>query len=348
MARHDLGDLEKIRVNLESWLREKLPDAQQLTLGDLSFPQESGESSVSLILKANIKGEEKRFICRMKPRDSQVFTDHDLPLQYNLMKIAGENGIPVPPLLGFEADTTLVESDFYIMGFVDGQIPTDNPPFAFGSWVTELSDGERSTMWRNGLETLANIHQINLDDYDISGIPVSAENASPAQHEIDKFNNMLTSDRKESMSPVLASAMQFINENAPVDGPRRLCWGDSRVGNVIWKDLKPNAVIDWEMAGIGDPLQDVSWWYWIDYVNCVGFGLERLGGLPTLAEMYEQWHVLTGLPTHHCDYYDLFSVVRYGIILESKLAAMEKAGLGTIDNFCLPFVEQQLKVCRSA
>ena len=181
MARHDLGDLEKIRVNLESWLRDKLPDAQQLTLGDLSFPEESGESSVSLILKANIKGEEKRFICRMKPRDSQVFTDHDLPLQYNLMKIAGENGIPVPPLLGFEADATLVESDFYIMGFVDGLIPTDNPPFAFGSWVTELSDGERSTMWRNGLETLAKIHQINLDDYDISGIPASADRNRPAQ-----------------------------------------------------------------------------------------------------------------------------------------------------------------------
>jgi aminoglycoside phosphotransferase (APT) family kinase protein len=102
------------------------------------------------------------------------------------------------------------------------------------------------------------------------------------------------------------------------------------------------------MAGIGDPLQDVSWWYWIDYVNSVGFGLERLGGLPTLAEMYEQWHALTGLPTHYSNYYDLFSVVRFGIILENKLAAMEKAGLGTIDNFCLPFVEQQLKACQSA
>jgi aminoglycoside phosphotransferase (APT) family kinase protein len=343
MARHDLGDLEKIRVSLENWLREKLPDAQQLTLGDLSFPEESGESSVSLILNANIKGEEQRFICRMRPRHSQIFDDHDLPLQYNLMKMADENGIPVPPLLGFEADTSLVESDFYIMGFVEGQVPTDNPPFAFGSWVTELSDDERQAMWRNGLETLAKIHQINLGDYDISGIPASAENASPAQHEIEKFNKLLT----KSMSPVLASAMQFINENAPADGPRRLCWGDSRVGNVIWKDLKPNAVIDWEMAGIGDPLQDVSWWYWVDYVNCVGFGLERLGGLPTLAEMYEQWHALTGLPAHHSHYYDLFSVVRYGIILENKLAAMEKAGLGTIDNFCLPFVEQQLKVCQS-
>ena len=347
MAKHELGDLEKIRAALETWLRDNLPDAGQLILGDLSFPEESGESSVSLILKTSTEGRENGYICRMKPRDSQVFTDHDLPLQYNLMKLVGEHGVPVPPLLGFETDPTLVGSDFYIMGFVDGQVPTDNPPFAFGSWVTELSDEDRATMWNNGLEALAKIHQIDLADYDTSGIPASADNASPVQHEIDKFNALITDQVRQAMTPALASAVQFINQNAPVDGPRRLCWGDSRVGNVIWKDLKPNAVIDWEMACVGDPLQDVSWWYWIDYVNSVGFGLERMGGLPSLAEIYEKWHSLTGLPTGHAKYYDLFSVVRYAIILENKFAAMERAGMGRIENFCLPFVEQQLEVCLS-
>ena len=107
-------------------------------------------------------------------------------------------------------------------------------------------------------------------------------------------------------------------------------------------------LIDWEMAGIGDPLQDVSWWYWIDYVNSVGFGLERLGGLPSLAEIYEQWHLLTGLPIDHAKFYDLFSVVRYAIVLEKKFLALEKAGLDRIDNFAVPFVEQQLRVCQSA
>jgi aminoglycoside phosphotransferase (APT) family kinase protein len=347
MATHDLGDLEFIRANLEGWLREKLPNAQQLTLGELSFPQESGESSVSLILKADNQGEALGFICRMKPRDSQVFTDHDLPMQYHLMQMAGENGIPVPPLLGFEEDTSLTGSDFYIMGFVDGQIPTDNPPFAFGSWVTELSDEQRALMWRNGLKALAKIHQINLNNYDVSGVPTSDEDASPVQHELDKFNLLVTDELRATMEPALARAVNYINDNAPQNGVRRLCWGDSRVGNVIWKNLEPNAVIDWEMAGIGDPVQDVSWWYWIDYVNSVGLGVERLGGLPSLDEIYTQWHELTGLPIDHTDYYDLFSVVRYAIILDTKFAAMEEAGMGRIDNFSLPFVQQQLKKCEA-
>ena len=74
MAKHDLGDMESIRAALEAWLRIKLPNAQELTLGELSFPEESGESSVSLILRTQNKGESQGYICRMKPRDSQVLT----------------------------------------------------------------------------------------------------------------------------------------------------------------------------------------------------------------------------------------------------------------------------------
>jgi aminoglycoside phosphotransferase (APT) family kinase protein len=345
MAKHELGDMELIRANLQHWMRATIAGAEQLVLGELSFPETSGESSVSLILKGQNRGESVKYVCRMKPQNSEVFDEHDLLLQYQLMTMVGENDIPMPPLLGLEENESLLGSDFFLMGFVDGQIPADNPPYAFGSWVTDLSEDERGTMWRNGLATLAGIHQIDLDAYDVSGIPVSAKGTSPVQHELDKFNALITDEIRGRMSPILEHALRYINDNAPVDGVRRLCWGDARVGNVIWEDLQPKAVIDWEMACIGDPVQDVSWWYWIDYVNSVGFGLARLSGLPSLGDIYAQWQSLTGLPLDHTDYYDLFALVRYAIILERKFLAMEKAGLGTIENFALPMVEQQLAKC---
>ena len=102
-----------------------------------------------------------------------------------------------------------------------------------------------------------------------------------------------------------------------------------------------------EMANQGDPLQDVSWWYWIDYINSVGLGVERLGGLPDLADIYRTWSDITGLPTANSDYYDLFTVVRYAIILDRKFDALEAAGLGRIENFVLPFVSQQLAACKA-
>lgn len=342
MAEHDLGDIEAIRVNLQGWMREHLPDAAELTLGELKFPQESGESSVTLILDADNGGTNERYICRMKPRTSEVFDVHDLLMQYQMMEVVRDNDIPVPPLLGYEADESMLGSDFYLMGFVDGQIPTDNPPWAFGSWVTELSDEQRATQWRNGLETLASIHSIDPGQYDLPRLPRSAPHQAPSQQELDKFNAMVTEEERARLAEPVLQALDYLNANLPAQGPRRLCWGDARPGNIIWQDLRPNAVIDWEMASVADPLQEVAWWYWIDYINCVGLGAERPGGLPELQDIYDQWQALTGLPTDHAAYFDLFAVVRYAIILERKFLAMQRAGHDRLNNFVNPFVEQQL------
>lgn len=324
MAKKEIGNLEEIRQALEGWLAKKL-NAADIQLGDLKFPEESGESSVTLLLDVELDGESLRYVCRMKPQVNALFDTYDLVLQYRLMEIAGENGVPVPGLVGFEHDASLVGTEFYIMNFTDGLIPFDNPPYAFGSWVTELSDAQRSLMWRNGLEAMALVHSIDISNYDLDSLPRSAPGQSPLQHEIDKFYAMLDGETQESLAPWVLEALDYVRDNAPAEAPLRLCWGDSRVGNIIWQDLRPAAVIDWEMASLCDPLLDVSWWYWIDYINSVGLGAERLGGLPNRPELYQQWHELTGLPIDKSLYYDLFNTVRYAIILEKKLL---EGGLG--------------------
>jgi aminoglycoside phosphotransferase (APT) family kinase protein len=89
---------------------------------------------------------------------------------------------------------------------------------------------------------------------------------------------------------------------------------------------------------------DVSWWYWVDYVNSVGLGVERLTGLPERTELYRQWQELTGLPTDDSPYYDLFNVVRYAIILEKKfLEAGLAADMGGEKSFASAFVAPLLQ-----
>ncbi|WP_133125984.1 phosphotransferase family protein [Pseudohalioglobus lutimaris] len=318
MARKEIGDLESIRQKLENWLPEKLPGAAQVHLNELTFPEESGESSVTLLLNAKVDGQPMRFVCRMKPLNNPLFADYDLMLQYRLMEIAGANGVPVPELVAYEPDTTLVGCDFYVMHFTDGLIPSDNPPYAFGSWVTELSAQQRSQMWRNGLEVLAQIHSIDMSAYDTPSLPRSVDGQSILQHEIDKFAAIADDNVATSLAPIVLEGLECVKANAPESGSVRLCWGDARVGNVIWKDLQPAAVIDWEMASLCDPLMDLSWWYWVDYANSVGLGVKRLSGLPDRPELYQQWQALTGLSTENSLYYDLFNVVRFAIILEKK------------------------------
>lgn len=348
LAKKDIGDLEAIRQALEKWLAQQLPGSHDVTLAELSFPEESGESSVTLLLDAQVDKQPQRFVCRMKPRDNPLFAEYDLLLQYRLMEIAGDNGVPVPGLVGYEPDASLVGCDFYIMHFTEGLIPVDNPPYAFGSWVTELSEEQRSTMWRNGLAALAAIHRINIDPLTIENLPRSGPGESILQHEIDKFAAMLDGDVAESIAPVVLEGLACVKEHAPMSGHLGLCWGDSRVGNVIWRDLRPAAIIDWEMASLCDPLLDVSWWYWIDYINSVGLGVQRLSGLPELEDLYRQWSELTGLPTDNSRYYDLFNVVRYAIILEKKfLETGLAADMGGEKSFASAFVAPVLQRYRA-
>ncbi len=346
MAKKEIGDLEQIRSNLEAWLARKLDAA--VTLETPAFPEASGESSVTLLLQATCDGRAQRFVCRMKPLQDALFDDYDLLLQYQLMQLAGNNGVPVPDLVDYEGDASLVGCDFYMMHFTDGLIPADNPPYAFGSWVTELSATERERMWRNGLEALARIHNIDMSQHELPSLPQAHNTQSVVQHELDKFDALVDAATRDSIAPVVLDALEELKANAPKDGPLRLCWGDSRVGNVIWQDLKPAAIIDWEMASLCDPLMDVSWWYWIDYVNSVGLGVERLSGLPDRPELYQQWQQLTGLPINNSLYYDLFNVVRYAIILEKKfLEAGLAADMGGAKSFASAFVPPMLEEYRA-
>jgi aminoglycoside phosphotransferase (APT) family kinase protein len=345
MAEQDIGNLDSIRQSIQSWLSTRLPAADALVLNNLQFPEANGESSVTLILDAQLDGAERKFVFRMAPPQAGVFASHDIQLQYRLMEIMAAAGVPVPSLVGYEADASLVGSDFYVMHFVDGQIPNDNPPYAFGSWVTELDDDQRATMWRNGLEVLATIHSLDIGQIQLPTLPRAGPGQSPIQHELDKFESMLGDGLVQQSSPALVEALAYLKDQAPSRCSLALCWGDARVGNIIWRQLAPVAVLDWEMANIGDPLQDVSWWFWIDYINSVGLGAARLKGLPDRATLYQQWHQLTGMPIDNTEYYDLLSVVRYAIIIERKLEIMKAAGMGVFENFAVAFIPELLENC---
>ena len=346
MAQQNVGDLETIRRNIEGWLQSALPDRPGLQIAGLNFPAASGESSVTLILDAESpQGGSEKYVLRMVPPTSEVFESHDLYMQFQMMQVMHAESIPAPPLVGYETDASLLGSDFYVMEFVDGQIPPDNPPMVFGSWVLDdLTTAQRTTMWNNGLGALAAIHRIDLDKHDFGRLPQARGNEPLVAVELAKFDSMFKPDLRATADPQILTAWNYLVENTPKTSQRGLCWGDSRVGNIIWRNLEPVAIIDWEMANIGDPLSDLAWWVWIDHCNSVGLGAEKIPGLPEATEIYADWQRQTGRSLDNIAYFELFTVVRYAIILELKFIAMKKANpdAGTIPNFVVPFIADLL------
>jgi aminoglycoside phosphotransferase (APT) family kinase protein len=350
VGEQDIGDLEKIRSGIEGWLQNALPGRPGLTIADLSFPKASGESSVTLILDATWSGGgAEKMVFRMAPPTSQVFEKHDLLMQFQMMTLMAKEGLPAPALIGYEPDTSILGSDFYVMEFCDGLIPPDNPPFHAVGWVKdEITAADREKMWRTGLEVVAAIHRIDLEKYDLGRLPRAAAGEPLLAQELRTFGSMFKPELRSSADPLILEGWTLLEQCVPQNVEPALCWGDSRVGNVIFRDSSPVAIIDWEMANVSDPRTDLAWWIWVDRCNSEGLGLERLAGLPTPEETYQQWHELTGRSIDGIAWFELFAVVRYAFILELKFIAMREANseLGNIPNFVVQFIPDLMGAVR--
>ena len=350
MGEQDIGDLEKIRLAIEAWLQDALPDRRDLAITSLNFPKASGESSVTLILDTTWSGGgAEKLVFRMAPPTSQVFESHDLLMQVQMMRLMAEHGLPAPSLIGYESDAGILGSDFYVMAFCEGQIPSDNPPFHATGWLKDdVSAADRETMWRRGLEVVAAIHRIDLEKADLSRLPRAGAGEPILAQELRTFGAMFKPALRRAADPLILEGWELLEASVPQDAEAAVCWGDSRVGNVIFRDFAPVAILDWEMANISDPRTDLAWWIWIDRCNSEGLGFERLAGLPTPSEVYEEWHRLTGRSIDGIAWFELFAVVRYAIILELKFIAMREANseLGNIPNFTVQFIPDLMSAVR--
>ena len=91
-----------------------------------------------------------------------------------------------------------------------------------------------------------------------------------------------------------------------------LCWGDARIGNIIFANScdSISAVLDWEMAVLGNPVQDMAWFNYIDATFAEGLGMPRLPGLPSYEETTSRWEQASSFSAADYDYYWIFAGMR--------------------------------------
>ncbi|MEZ4356736.1 MAG: phosphotransferase [Myxococcota bacterium] len=193
-------------------------------------------------------------------------------------------------------------------------------------WLKEeATPADRAAMWQSGVEVLARIHAIDLERHDFSRLPRAAAGEPILAQEIRTFDRMWKPELRPVGDPAIGAGWSHLQATVPKDGAPALCWGDSRVGNLIFRDNRPVAVLDWEMANVSDPRTDLGWYIWIDRCNSEGLGAERLAGIPDPQEVYRRWSELTGRSIEGMAWFELFAVVRYAIVLERKFEVMRES-----------------------
>lgn len=305
---------------LAAYLAGKMPAARDLTVTRVAPPEATGFSTDTLLFDAVWVDEGRRrehsLVARVRPTGYAVFPEYDIALQYRIMKTLGEHtDIPVPKVHWLEEDATILGAPFFLMDRVGGRIPGDNPPYHAAGWMTEISPQERASLWWDGLDVLARIHRLDWKALGL-GILDRAEFGAPGlEQQLNYWQRYFAWARRERENPIAAAALEWLKKNRPPAGPPRLCWGDARIGNMIFRDSRCVAVLDWEMATLGDPIQDLAWWLFLDRHHSEGVGISRLPGLPTRAETVARYQELTGAAVDSLPYYEIFAAFRFALIM---------------------------------
>ncbi|MEH6591202.1 MAG: phosphotransferase family protein [Halioglobus sp.] len=321
-----LDDMTATKAKLEAWFSRRR--GQDIRIPTLDIPEATGMSNVTLLfnIEWECDGQHHCEPCvgRLQPEiDRPVFPTYDFNLQYQVMERLGQHSdIPVPELLGLETDLSVLGVQFYIMKRVDGRIPPDMPPYNMDGWMmNEASAAARVTLWNSAVDTMARFHRLDYRQLGFSDLEQPGK--TPLQQQLDYWQSYLHWAMEGGQHTIGQQALDWLNANQPKDEPTVLCWGDSRLGNIIFKESMDGVatVLDWEMAVLGNPVQDLAWFNYIDTTFAEGLGIPRLEGLPSYQDTLKRWEQHSGFSGHDYDYYHIFAGMRYGLLLSRVMLA---------------------------
>ncbi len=334
-------DAERTRAGLEAWFSGRGLSGAAVTL--LPGPEATGYSHETIVFDLAHDDGAQRLVARVEPEDRSVFPDPRLEPEYRLLEAISVDTVPLPQLHGFESDPSVLGAPFYVMEHLDGRVPGDTPPYSMMGWLHEASPAERESVWWSGLEALVQPHLVDWERRDLAFI--NGGRTIGFDGELEYWAGYIDFCAAP-IATIARRAWEWLRASKPGDTTVSLCWGDSRLGNQMFRDGRCIALLDWEMACISDPVQDLAWFIHFDELFSHGLGVSRLEGMPGRDQTVSRYEKLTGREVRNLDYFDVFASFRFVLILQ-RLGNLQ-IELGIIppdspfptDNFAVTFLDK--------
>jgi aminoglycoside phosphotransferase (APT) family kinase protein len=128
------------------------------------------------------------------------------------------------------------------------------------NWFSRITDvDEREATARDFMTHLAALHALDVSTLDLPAFPTVKTVSDAVRAELDEFEWVLAARGGES-DPALAFSLRWLRDHVPDDdGPPVLVQGDTGPGNFLYEGGRVTAVVDWELAHLGDPMDDIAW-----------------------------------------------------------------------------------------
>jgi aminoglycoside phosphotransferase (APT) family kinase protein len=293
---HSSRDTSTLPTLMSQWLSTVFPGGVTPQITVESGVDANGMSSETIILTGRWDEDgqrrEEKWVARVAPtaQDVPVFSSYRMDHQFNVIRLVGEKtDVPVPRVRWLEASGSVLGAPFFLMDYVDGHVPPDVMPYTFGNnWFADAPAERRRELQDSTVDVIAKLHSIP-DPEKTFGFLADGSEPNSLRRNLDWLKSWYEFAVPDiGRSALIERALEWLEANWPADVAAAdpvLVWGDSRVGNVLYSDFRPVAVLDWEMATLGPREMDAAW---IIFAHMVFQELAGLAGLPGLPDFMRE------------------------------------------------------------
>jgi len=288
-------------------------EAYDITSGEVvTKPIGDGHSNLTFLVT---DADGRQAVVRRPPPPPTPPGAHDMLREARLVGALGATDVPVEQLLATAEAGEVIDVHFYVMSFAAGPVVTTATPAPLDTPDARRAVGETL------VDTLADLHAV---DWAAAGLAdLGRPEGFNARHRARMAR--LVADADGNPPPHFAAVDAWLQTNVPAESGATIVHNDFRIGNVVLSAERPGAVaavLDWELATLGDPLFDLGYFLASvpdapPYNPTQRFGLAMLeDGYPRRGELAARYAARTGADLRDLAWYTTLALWKLAVLYE--------------------------------
>ncbi|WP_395244867.1 phosphotransferase family protein [Agromyces sp. MMS24-K17] len=258
----------------------------------------------------------ERVVLRRGPRPPYPPSAHDMLREARILDLLAPTGLPVPRVRAVCDDESVLGVPFYVMDLVPGIVIGDELPAAFDAAE------DRRGLAEAAVDALAALHRVDVASGPLASI---GRPAGFLERQVSRFASLWPGNTTRQVDG-FDEVAGWLAAHVPASGRAAVVHGDFRIGNLLYRPAGPPtvaAILDWEMATLGDPLADLGY-FLATYAEAGSpptpldlTPVTRLPGFPTRAELADRYERASGVAVHDLDWYQAFALWKGAVFCEA-------------------------------
>jgi aminoglycoside phosphotransferase (APT) family kinase protein len=301
---------------VDTWLREAVSTSSTSFWGD-GLPEVRQFSGGASNLTYLLRYPHQDLILRRPPAGTKARGAHDMGREYRIQAALAPVFPYVAPMVALCDDESVIGSEFYVMERVAGHIPRKDLGI-------DLTTEQVHRLCLNVLDLLVDLHSVNPAD---AGLDQLGKGEGYVARQVGGWIARFEKAKTWNV-PSWAKVIAWLDDNQPADRGSALIHNDFRLDNIVFDPsdpTKPVALLDWEMATVGDPLMDLgsTMSYWIEaddsrFLQLFRMQPSNLPGMLSRREVVDYYCERMGfeLTDREWAFYETFGMFRLAVILQ--------------------------------